>query len=249
MYTDAHIHLFDFFTASGQEPAIDDDMLLCASAHDRDEFLWQEAFALRHPGRILLSFGIHPQEPAKDEWVFIEDLVQSNRIAAIGECGFDAFNPAFRARMDEQRESWDFQLSLAVDSGLPLVVHCRKALDRIFADTKRLKKVSAVAFHGWSGSVREAESLFDRGVNAFFCAGKGLLRGDKSLAETVASLPAGRILTETDAPYMQSKGERYSVPADIRLVVERVTALRNEPQAEVLDSLEKNFRSFFSVLP
>jgi TatD DNase family protein len=249
MYTDAHIHLFDFFTVSGQEPAIDDDMILCASAHDREEFLWQEAFSRRYTGRILLSFGIHPQEPLKNEWGFLEELTHSGRIAAIGECGFEAFNPGFRARMDEQREAWDFQVSLALDSGLPLVVHCRKALDLIFADSKRLKKVRAVAFHGWGGSAREADSLVDRGVNAFFCAGKGLLRGDRSLAETVASLPSERILPETDAPYMQSKGERYSLPSDIRMVAERIAALRGEPLAKVLDSQERNFRSFFSVRP
>lgn len=249
MYTDAHIHLFDVFTESGHDPAIEADMRLCASAHDRNEFLWQEAFASRFPGRILLSFGIHPQEPSKVEWRFLEELVASLRISAIGECGFDAFTTDFRARMDEQGAAWDFQLSLAIDSGLPLVVHCRKALDRIFADGKRLKKIRAVAFHGWGGSSREAESLLDRGVNAFFCAGKGLIRGDRSLVATVRALPIARILTETDAPYMKSKGEPYTLPGDIRPVAELLAELRGEPKEEVLCSLERNFSSFFSVLP
>jgi Mg-dependent DNase len=249
MYTDAHIHLFDFFTDSGDYPVVDADMRLCASAHDHDEFLWQENFSRRFPGRIVLSFGIHPQEPVKDEWKFLEELAAANRIAAIGECGFDAYGPEFRARMDEQLGAWDFQLALAIDSGLPLVVHCRKALDRIFADYRRLKKVRAVAFHGWGGSAREAESLLDRGVNAYFCAGKGLLRGDRSLASTVKELPISRILTETDAPYMQSKGERHSAPSDIRAVAELVAELRREALPEVLASVERNFSSFFAVRP
>lgn len=249
MYTDAHIHLFDCRTVSGIDPDLSPDMTVCASAHDKNEFLWQEAFARRFPARVFLSFGIHPQEPVGGERPFLESLVAEKRISAIGECGFDLYSPEFRERIAEQESVWDFQLSLAVDSALPLVIHCRKALNRIFADSKRLKKVRSVIFHGWPGSAREAESLLDRGVNAWFCAGKGLLRGDRSLVETVRLLPVDRILAETDAPYMKSKDEPFSVPQDIYAVTERAALIAGMPPAEFSAVAYDSFRTAFGVLP
>ena len=70
----------------------------------------------------------------------------------------------------------------------------------IFDDVKTLKKINAFIFHGWSGSVTEARSFLKKGVNAYFCIGKGLLRRQKAQLETAATLEEDRILTETDAP-------------------------------------------------
>lgn len=247
MYTDSHIHLYDIFTSSGIAPCLGADTMVCASAHAPDEFVWQENFARAHPGQVYLSYGIHPQEPSNENVEFIESLVCGKRIQAIGECGFDLFTEGFRATLDEQKKAWDFQLDLAVNQHLPLVVHCRKALNLLFADTKRLKKLKAIVFHGWPGSCREAESFLDRGVEAWFSAGKGLLRGDRSLMETVSGIPIARILTETDAPYMTLKGEEFSVPDDIRAVTAKAAFLAGMEIADFCRTVDENFRSVFSA--
>ncbi len=245
MHTDAHIHLFDLHEAVSPEPELVPDSLVCASAHSPQEFLWQENFARAMPGRVFLSFGIHPQDPRSDTIDFIESLIAERRIAAIGECGFDLFNEAFRARREEQRTAWDVQLAAAESSGLPLVVHCRKALSLLFADTRRLKRVGAVVFHGWEGSAREAQSFLDRGVNAWFCVGKGILRGDKSLLDTVRRLPVGRLLTETDAPYMAGRGERFTLPSEVIAVAERAAEVSNVPYSEFNATVARSFISVF----
>lgn len=249
MTTDAHIHLYDFFYASGTVPELTPGAVVCATAHEREEFLWQERFAEANPGRVWLSFGIHPQEPVDGERAFLAELASARRIAAIGECGFDLFTPDFARRLDEQKLVWDFQLGLAADCRLPLVVHCRKALHLLFADTKRLKRLPAVVFHGWPGSSREAESMLDRGVNGFFCAGKALLRGDRSLRETVAALPGERLLTETDAPWMAGRGEAYSVPADIAAVTAAAASVAGMDAAAFAERVRANFRMAFGDCP
>lgn len=249
MTSDAHIHLYDFFRASGIMPEIGSEAIVCASAHEKDEFLWQEKLAGANPGRIWLSFGIHPQDPVSDERDFLAELAASRRIAAIGECGFDLFTPDFARRLDEQKSVWDFQLELAIAYSLPLVVHCRKALHLVFADTKRLKRLPAVVFHGWPGSLREAESMLGRGVNGFFCAGKALLRGDRSLRETVTGLSPERLLTETDAPWMAGRGETYSVPADIETVTATAALLAGMNATSFAERTSANFRMAFGDCP
>ena len=249
MYCDAHIHLFDYYKSSGTELIPENDIAFCASAHDPEEFRYQEAFMQRYPEQAVLSFGIHPQNPTSSTRGFLEKLIDEKRIWAIGECGFDLFTRDFKATLSDQKIVWDFQLELAISSGLTLIVHCRKALDLIFADSKRLSKVASVVFHGWPGSLREAQSLLDRGINAFFCTGKSLARGDRSLRQTVAGLPVSRLLTETDAPYMQSRGESWSTPQDIRGVAAFAAECAEVELLEFLRIVHGNFNAVYGIHP
>lgn len=247
MYSDAHIHLFDLAALGGTEPALLPGSLVCASSWRREEFLWHERFAREHPGSVVLSFGVHPQEPDDAELGFLSDLVSEKRISAVGECGFDRFTPEYRADGERQRAAWDEQIGIASRGDLPIVVHCRKAMDLVFAESRRLSALRAVIFHGWSGSPAEAALLVKRGVNAYFSAGKGLLRGDRSLAATVVSAPADRILSETDAPWMTLRGESRSVASDIASVAARIAELRGTSADDTIGLLRANFRNAYSV--
>ncbi len=249
MYTDAHLHLYDLAEALKARPALDADSVVCSSSWRPEEFEWTEALARDYPGQIIPSFGIHPQEPSEERIGYLEGLISDKRLGAVGECGFDLFNEGFKATLDLQKRVWDIQLDLASGAGLPLVVHCRKALHLVFADSRRLKRLPAVVFHGWPGSPGEAESFLGRGINAWFSVGKGLLRGDKSLAETARRMPIDRLLTETDSPWMTLRGESRSVPGDIRLVLESVAALRGMDAGEFAGRIEENFRTVFSSRP
>lgn len=246
MYVDAHIHLFDLAEAMKASPAPGGDTVVCSSSWRPEEFEWTEALSREYPGQVIPSFGIHPQEPTDKQIAYLEGLISEKRLRAVGECGFDLFSGEFRAGLDQQRRVWDIQLDLAIGSGLPLIVHCRKALHLVFADSRRLKRLPAVVFHGWPGSPGEAESFLKRGVNAWFSVGKGLLRGDRSLAETARRLPIDRLLTETDAPWMTLRGEPYSVPLDIRRVLESLAELRGMEPGECAGRIEENFRTVFS---
>ncbi len=225
MYSDAHIHILDTIEElisngipDAEEVVFRENILFCASADTAQRFEMQEKICRRNSQNFILSFGVHPQNPVTAEIPFLEELIYKKRIAAIGECGFDLFNKNYAANFEAQKTVWNIQLGFAQKAGLPIVVHCRKALHLLFAATAALKKLPAVIFHGWAGSKTEAESFLKKGVNAYFCIGKGLLRGQKAQIEICRHLTQARLLTETDAPYMTLKGEPYSPPADIKKV-------------------------------
>ncbi len=258
MLTDSHFHLYDYLEAAGEPSDARESILSlanatpalwCLSSHEPAEFALQEGAARALPGRVWLSFGIHPQEPILTHFDFLLGLARARRIQAIGECGFDLFNDGFRQTLDRQKNAWALQLELATETGLPIVVHCRKALHLVFADTKSLKRVRAVVFHGWPGSPIEARSLLDKGVNAYFSAGKGLLRGDRSLIETVRALPASRLLTETDAPWMRDRNQAYTSPSEISAVASRAAEIAGLPEAGFIAIAERNFRTVFGACP
>ena len=106
MLTDAHLHLYDLFEASGGAEPASIAGLCCASAWNMEEFLWQESFAQRRlTGSVLLSFGIHPQNPDSEALRFLDELASGKRIDAVGECGYDLYTAEYRAQAESRRQS------------------------------------------------------------------------------------------------------------------------------------------------
>ncbi len=245
MYTDAHIHIADI---AGRDESFmcmwleREDYMCCAAAHSPSEFAVQEKIRERFPGKIISCFGVDPQMPDRTFLPFLEHLLDTGKIGAIGETGFDLFTAEFASRIDEQEFVWREQTELARKYGKPVVIHCRRALDRVFRDAKLLAGLPSVIFHSWPGSPVEAVSLLKRGIHCFFSLGKPLLQGNKRALRTAAQIPAEYLLSETDAPYQTLKGELYTDPADIIRVCEAMAAVRGVPAARLVHTLASNFR-------
>lgn len=248
MYADAHLHL----VPCGTLPDFSADAVYaaCTCAHDRDEF-WQQqeviAAAQCPRVRIVSAFGIHPQNPAMENVAFLEARLRAGDVRAVGEAGFDLFTPAFAARIAEQEAVWQAQVALAAAYDVPLIVHCRKGMERLFRDAKLLRAVRAVVFHSFAGSPQDARSLVRRGINAFFSFGKPLLNGKKSAIACVRELPAERLLLETDAPFQTLKGEARTDPADIARVYRAAAQLKTVSVATLAGQLRTNFFTAFGV--
>lgn len=255
--------MYDWMKRSGRNPPA--DVVFCASASSRDEFAIHEGYARLAPDAAFLSFGVHPQLPAmlargrkggaearrvfSELLGFLADLAAEKRICACGEMGFDFFSPELRATETIQTALWEEQLAVAVKHALPVVLHIRKALPSLF-DRNRiraLKSLPAAIFHGWSGNSVEARSLLRRGVPAYFCIGKALLRGSKKQNETLLSVPRDRILLETDAPYMTLRGEQYSSPGDIRDVCDAAARILSIATEDLRAFNAANFYSAFHL--
>ena len=129
---------------------------------------------------------------------------------------------------------------------MPLVIHCRRAMDKIFLYCKDLKKLPAVVFHAFPGSRQEAENLLRRGVEGYFSFGKELLRGRKNSIRCVQELPLERLLAETDAPYQPLRNQEATLPQDIKLVYQEFAMLRGVHEDEIKNPLEKNFQRIFT---
>ena len=170
--------------------------------------------------------------------------INYDKISAIGECGFDLFTPKFKSTLDKQKEVWNYQLELAIKYDKPIIVHCRKGMCHIFESVEKLKKIKAVIFHSFSGSMVEAQSILKKGISGFFSFGKPILNGNKNAIQCVKSLPLENILLETDSPYQTLKGEEVTNPSDILKVYKEVFNLRQE-EPEVIVS--KVFHSFDKI--
>jgi len=260
MLTDAHCHPLNiaeqFPTAEEQRRQL--SVMCAASATTAEEFAFCERLSREarddNAALLLPCFAVHPQMPAiakeeierKNEKIaLLEALAAERRIAAIGETGFDLFNSEYRETEKIQDELFAAHVEVALCHELPLVIHARRAMHKVFAYSSELKKCKAVVFHSWSGTAGEGEALLKRGINVYFSFGNTIMLNHREAIRCCAIFPADRLLTETDAPYQPPRGEPFSSYANIARILETAAALRNTTANELETIIEKNFRAVY----
>jgi len=264
MLTDAHCHPADLI---GHFPAAEDQrrqlgVMCAASATTAEEFAYCERLSLQArdsaAAPLLPCFAVHPQMPAvnqltvsSEQLAVLEMLAAEGRLAAIGETGFDLFNAAYRETEKIQDDLFAGHLEVALRHDLPLVIHARRAMHKIFAHSSALKKCRAVVFHSWPGTEGEGGALLKRGINAFFSVGNVIMLNHREAMRCCAVFPVGRLLTETDAPFQPPRGVQFSSYAGIPRILEAAAALRREAGSEGATAqelemiIEQNFYAAF----
>jgi TatD DNase family protein len=240
--------------------------LICAASSTTEaEFLYHEGLSQRAKADrappLLPCFAVHPQAPDPGDGPgrfepllgLLENLAARGRLRAVGEAGFDLYTPAFRETEKIQDELFARHLETALKYGLPLVIHLRRAMHKIFPHSGLLKKLPALVFHSWPGAVGEGEALLRRGINAYFSFGGVILLNHKEARRCCAAFPLERLLTETDAPYQPLRGREFSRWADLPLILNGMAELRRQAGvfSGTVEDLEKtvdaNFRRAFGV--
>jgi TatD DNase family protein len=259
MLTDAHCHPFDLLQVFPQEEEERRRMgiIAAASACEPEEFAYNEDKGGLSAGRsvgLLPCFAVHPQFPAlkpagiNRSLETMHNLAAEGRLAAVGECGFDLYNAAFRETEAVQDRLFAAHIETALRYDLPVVIHARRAMHKVFAAAKTIAKCRAVIFHSWPGSLEEGEALLRRGVNAYFSFGCVIMLNHLKAMRCYARLPAERLLTETDAPFQPPKDKSFSQWADLPRILEAASALRSDSTdvKELEMRIEANFRSAFN---
>ena len=160
------------------------------------------------PGRVFATCGLHPHDAERwrSEAKELSELAAS--AVAIGETGLDFYREL--SPRDAQIASFRDHISLAVDLGKPLVVHCRDAFSEIYDILVDTEEGGRVVLHSWTGGTRWTKRFLELGVTFSF---SGMIAFDT--AETIRFgaelVPEDRALVETDTPYLTPpphRGER-----------------------------------------
>jgi len=158
------------------------------------------------------SFGVHPHnakdfdmDPSGRHVGELRRALAHPRTVAVGECGLDYFQP-WSTTPDNlacQREVFRFQLRLAVELDMPVVVHTRDADADTIADLEEcLPQGWPVHLHCWTASGERLRPFLDKFEG--LCVGfTGCITFKKAedVRGAVAEVPLDRLLLETDAPY------------------------------------------------
>ena len=193
------------------------------------------AFADRLPW-LDAAVGVHPHEAATiDEaaWDWFVEAARDPRVVAIGETGLDydrVFSP-----IPDQLANLRRNLALALETGKPAILHCRSAAGRRDAQDALAEELRAAGFgdaasvrafdgrppaivHSFSGPLDYAETMLALGCAISF-SGLVFRAGEESSASVAPLVPAGRLLVETDSPYLSPPGapRRRNEPAFVGL--------------------------------
>ncbi len=215
------------------------------SASSRAALAAAEAFP-----QVLAAVGRHPNEAHGFNGVDVAELralAEHERCVAIGETGFDFFvrdgSPG-PPRADQER-AFSAHIALARDTGKPLVIHTRAAEEDTLAKLAAEADGVRVVMHCFSMPHRLTECL-ERGYMISF-AGNVTYKSAADLAEAATSVPAERLLLETDAPYLtpQAVRKHRNQPAFVMHTAAFVAELRGVCLAELGATVERNAELVF----
>jgi TatD DNase family protein len=204
------------------------------------------AHAVRLDG-VCWSAGLHPNDAGRldAEWDELAALAREPGCVAIGETGLD-FHREWTTPQ-QQAPAFERHLQLAVALDKPVIVHCRKAFDAVFDLLARYPGVRGV-MHCFSGGPAEAERALALGMHLSFAAPITYPRSD-ALRAAARLVPDGRLLVETDAPFLppqERRGQRNE-PAWIVATVARLAAERGSPFAALAEQTARNASALFGV--
>ncbi len=252
MLVDSHCHI-NFDELSARLPEIlqnakDNDVshMLCVSV-TLEDFPQVKALADQYP-HIFASVGVHPcyqevKDPSVEELV---EIGQNSNIVAIGETGLDYF------RVEDQDMTWQQErfvrhIHAAKTVNKPLIIHTRNAAD----DTMRMLKEEGAdtcrgVMHCFAEDWDVAKKALDLGFYISF-SGIVTFKSATNVQEVARKCPLGRVLVETDSPYLAPVPLRGKTnePAYVRHTAQFVADLKGVDLPTLAEATSNNFFELF----
>jgi len=136
---------------------------------DRDG--WERMMTLcRQEEGLFAAPGLHPMYLPHHRPQHLEELsalAAGGKVVAIGEIGLDYHVPDLDRTV--QQQLFEQQLSIAAASGLPILLHVRKAHDQVLATLRRKRFPHGGIVHAFNGSLQQACQFINLGFVIAIC--------------------------------------------------------------------------------
>jgi TatD DNase family protein len=252
--TDTHTHLYSEAFAENQ-----DEMMQRAIAAGVGRFFvpaidssyTQAMLAVEkaYPDHVFLMSGLHPthvKENYKEELAHVEGLLAKHTFYAVGEIGMDLYWD--KTFLGEQKEAFRYQIQLAIDYGLPIVIHCRDAFEPIFDILEEFKHQDVFGiFHCFTGTLEQAQKAI--GFRMKLGIGGVVTFKNGKIDQFLDQIDIKHVVLETDAPYLAPvpyRGKRNE-SAYIVNVLNKVAEIYKKTPEEVAAITTANAKAVFGV--
>ena len=249
---DSHLHLTDdaFAEIRGEtiararEAGVVGMVSVASNAADGRAAL---QLANAHEG-VWATAGLHPHEAhsfSPEQLSSLRALAGDPGVVAIGETGLDFYYD--NSPRAQQAASFEAQLVLASETGLPVVVHSRAADVETIGFVRAFEGRVLGVLHCFSGG----PALLEAGLAAgWYVSFSGIVTFKKFQDDDlVRRVPADRLLIETDSPYLAPvpmRGKRNE-PSFVGHTCSAVAAIREEEPGEVARLTLANACRFYGV--
>lgn len=197
--------------------------------------------------QVFAAIGRHPNSATgfdDADFAELEALVAHDKCVAVGETGLDYYRD--HAPREDQKRAFVAQAQLARSAGKPLVIHTRAADDDTLAVLAEHAAGVRVILHCFSMADRVEDCLAHEDW-WFSFAGNCTYPSAADLRSAALRIPAGRLLVETDAPYLspQPVRGRPNQPVNVVATAQAIAVERRVPYAELEGSIDANAAALF----
>ncbi len=214
-YIDLHAHPFkEYFDdpyaiiEEAHQAGIDTMMIIGTCVENAKEV---KELASKYPYTFPV-IGIHPNDATnKDDLLSLRNLMDDS-IVGIGEIGFD-FHYDDSPSKEEQEVFFRYQVELALEFKIPVIIHCRDATLETFNLLQEYQKQHPdmkIVIHSYSSGPDWVERFLSIGAYLSF-SGVVTFKNAKDVQEAAKITPIDRIFYETDTPYLSPAPMRGKV--------------------------------------
>lgn len=155
------------------------------------------------PENTSMALGLHPTDLG-DNWrqtvADMENQLEEGGFVAIGEVGVDLYWD--KTRLQDQLEAFATQMRIADRFGLPVIIHCREALNETLSAIRDVKPKVPLVFHSFTGGPDDVRKIRELCDPMFGINGVVTFKNAQPLREALPEITLDRILLETDSPYL-----------------------------------------------
>lgn len=199
---------------------------------------------------IYGAIGIHPSETwelDEENIKWVKESCCHKKTVAVGEIGLDYHYE--EPEHSVQKKWFERQLEIAEELNLPVIIHSRDAAK----DTLDiLKSHNAKNLGGVIHCFSYTKEIAEEYLNMDFYFGIGgviTFANARKLKEAVEYIPIGKILLETDSPYLApepNRGKRNS-SLNIPYIAEEIARLKGLSYEEVVGVTHENAMRLFRL--
>jgi TatD DNase family protein len=203
---------------------------------------------------VWATTGFHPHDASRVKKEHITELAKiadHPRVVAIGEIGLDFYRN--RSPKEAQFQALKWQLELADQVNLPVIIHSRQAdkeiqttLRQWLSSRKIEHQKPAGVIHCFNNDLDIALEYISMGFYIAFGAYIGY-PASQHLRIVVSKIPSDRLLLETDCPFLppqQHRGKRNEpsyLPLTLGIVAE---ARKTSPEQIALETTQNAYNLF-----
>ena len=211
-----------------------DDVLAAAEAHDD----------------VWASVGIHPHDADQHPHIDVAKLIERAghpRVIGIGETGLDYYYD--KSDRERQQESFRTHIKAARETRLPIIVHTRDAEEDTYNILK--EEMEQGAFTGVIHCFTASQDFADKALGlGLYISISGIVtfKNAADLQASSKTIPADRLLVETDAPFLAPVPHRGKPgePAFVADTARFLASLRGEGEQELRKRTAHNFYTLFT---
>ena len=205
----------------------------------------------KYPENCYPMMGLHPcdvkSESVERELNHVKDMLSRNLFIAVGEIGIDLYWD--KTNLKDQKQAFIYQIKLAKEYNLPIVIHVRNSFDETIKIVEKLNDENLRGvFHCFTGGINEANRIIN--LDNFYLGVGGVLTFKNSgLDKTIKNVHLKNIILETDSPFLAPtpyRGKRNE--SKYLISIAKILAdIHNVSLEEIGEVTTKNASKLFSL--